>query len=767
MDTTDAPPVPVPKTKTKAKARYLKRKKERRKLSKSKNKDKKAKERSRSGDDVEYEEDREDGEGEGREEEEEEGSVVAQVGMGDEGEQGEEEEAGEEEEEEEEIQKVERRPKKRRKVSIGPDAVEAVHHTTRTKHTETSPPIQNSPPPIPQTALPIFPLPTHPSAPSNLKTTLALQGLDRALVDAEIVPPGRTVAVKIGSDKDRMEEFQFGFGEGDEEREEWTRTGLSEKMSRRLVELGITELFAVQTCLLPFLLPRNATHKALYQPYNPPRDVCVCAPTGSGKTLAYAIPIVEILSTRITTRLRALIVLPTRDLVMQVRETFEEISKGRGLKIGTATGQHSFTHEQGQLVGDIRYSLLGGSSKLDILISTPGRLIDHLNDTPNFTLQHLRFLVIDEADRLLAQSFQDWLGSVVGTLRPPSHVFDGIGSSNLIPDALSPAFHHLLPLHHRHHPNVLYPDPTSFSPFPTEHKHASCQKLLFSATLTRDPGKIAALELRDPKYFVVQGGPAASGIDGEDEEEDVILDVVSERFTMPATLKEHMIICTTYNKPLVFFHLVHTRLKTFVQSQESQISQSQNSFSALVFTKSAESTNRLVRLFEFFQVAREKESKESKEDTGMDTTNTGGMDTMDTTVIARAYSSDLPPSERKSILEEFKAGKIQILISSDLISRGIDLPNITHVISYDTPVDIRKYVHRLGRTARAGRVGEGWTLVEEQEARHFKLMLKTANHLSHVKRVRIGEGALEGLVKSYETALGNLKEVYTHSHSRS
>ncbi|KAJ3828447.1 DEAD-domain-containing protein [Lentinula raphanica] len=725
---------PVPKAKTKAKERYLKRKKERRKVNKSKNKKTVAAAARSQARDV----GEEDGE---REEEEEE--IHEEV------------EEGEEEEEIQEEIVIEKRPKKRRKLSIEPEAART-KHTKRTKHTD---PIQNSPPPIPQTALPIFPLPTHPSAPSNLKTTLALQGLDRALVDAEVVPPGRTMAVKIGSDKDR---WKFLFGFGSDSIEEWTKTGLSEKMSRRLVELGITELFAVQTCLLPFLLPRNATQRALYQPYNPPRDVCVCAPTGSGKTLAYAIPIVEILSTRITTRLRALIVLPTRDLVMQVRETFEEISKGRGLKIGTATGQHSFTHEQGQLVEDIPYSLLGGCSKLDILISTPGRLIDHLNDTPNFTLQHLRFLVIDEADRLLAQSFQDWLGSVVGALRPPSHVFDGFGSSNLIPipDALSPAFHHLLPLHHHHHPNFLYPDPTAFSSFPTEHKHASCQKLLFSATLTRDPGKIAALELRDPKYFVVQGGPAARGIDEEDKEEDVILDVVSERFTMPATLKEHMIICTTYNKPLVFFHLVHTRLKTLVQSQsQSQKIQTQNSFNALVFTKSAESTNRLVRLFEFFQVARE---KESKEDTG--------MDTMDTTVIARAYSSDLPPSERKSILEEFKAGKIQILISSDLISRGIDLPNITHVISYDSPVDIRKYVHRLGRTARAGRDGQGWTLVEEQEARHFKLMLKTANHLSHVKRVRIGEREekeLEGLVKSYETALGNLKEVYAHSHSRS
>lgn len=64
-------------------------------------------------------------------------------------------------------------------------------------------------------------------------------------------------------------------------------------------------------------------------------------------------------------------------------------------------------------------SLLGGSSKLDILIATPGRLMDHLASTPNFTLQHLRFLVIDEADRLLNQSFQNWLTQVLAYTRPP------------------------------------------------------------------------------------------------------------------------------------------------------------------------------------------------------------------------------------------------------------------------------------------------------------------------------------------------------------
>jgi ATP-dependent RNA helicase DDX51/DBP6 len=64
------------------------------------------------------------------------------------------------------------------------------------------------------------------------------------------------------------------------------------------------------------------------------------------------------------------------------------------------------------------------------------------------------------------------------------------------------------------------------------------------------------------------------------------------------------------------------------------------------------------------------------------------------------------------------------LISSDLISRGMDINHVSHVINYDTPIDIRKYIHRVGRTARAGREGDAWTLVEEQEVRGFVFLVK-------------------------------------------
>ncbi|PFH53179.1 hypothetical protein AMATHDRAFT_138341 [Amanita thiersii Skay4041] len=527
--------------------------------------------------------------------------------------------------------------------------------------------------------LPSFPLPTLPDAPS--KADLAMQGLDDALVEAELISPSQVLQLPPDEEED-------------------TSIGLSSKMRRCLKELGIQELFAVQTRLLPFLLGKSGRHGSLYMPYNPPRDVCVSAPTGSGKTLAYAIPIVELLSTRVITRLRALIILPTRDLVSQVRETLEAVSKGRGLKIGIASGQHSFSHEQSLLIANQSPNIHGGSSKVDILICTPGRLMDHLNATPNFSLQHLRFLVIDEADRLLAQSFQDWLTHILAVIRPPRQPNNNQGETAklTIIDSVSPAYTHTLV------------DET-ISTLTGERKESSCQKLLFSATLTRDPGKIAGLELRHPKYFVVQERKLTAG-------EPDVPELVMEKFTMPTTLKEHMIICESSLKPLIFFYLIHVHSVT----------------NALVFTKSAESTLRLVHLLSYFEdslVAAANPNAKQK-------------------VIARAYSSDLPIIERRAILEKFKTQQINILICSDLISRGIDIDHVSHVVSYDTAIDMRKYVHRAGRTARAGRSGNTWTLVEEQEARYFKQMLRESDHLDKVKRLKVTEKDIAPLVSHYE-----------------
>ena len=137
--------------------------------------------------------------------------------------------------------------------------------------------------------------------------------------------------------------------------------------------------------------------------------------------------------------------------------------------------------------------------------------------------------MIDEADRLLAQSFQNWLAQVLAATRFPTTTENSHSSSSKSDDDnldLKPT----LPLNDPM-PDGVAPTFTPSLPFPvvpvthTDHKMTSCQKLLFSATLTRDPSKIATLDLQDPKYFIVQGS-----------DQGEILDVIMEKFSMPSTL---------------------------------------------------------------------------------------------------------------------------------------------------------------------------------------------------------------------------------------
>lgn len=103
------------------------------------------------------------------------------------------------------------------------------------------------------------------------------------------------------------------------------------------------------------------------------------------------------------------------------------------------------------------------------------------------------------------------------------------------------------------------------------------------------------------------------------------------------------------------------------------------------------------------------------------------------------------------------------LICSDLIARGIDLESVDTVISYDVPLYMKKYIHRVGRTARAGREGDAYTLVEQQEARHFKEMLRKSGHLSEVKNVKVPRTTLEPFIDDYKTALSDLGSSLTTS----
>ena len=181
---------------------------------------------------------------------------------------------------------------------------------------------------------------------------------------------------------------------------------LSPVIQENLNALHITSFFPVQSTLIPILLTNNRS-SCIY-----PRDICCSAPTGSGKTLAYAVPLVQVLHSRSIVRLRALVLLPSRELAQQVYQVLCEVARNTGLHIGLSTGQNSFEEDEELLVGPKPPSLPSarlfnpqiyppppgplGRSLVDILVCTPGRLQDHVQYTPGFTLQHLRFLVLDE-----------------------------------------------------------------------------------------------------------------------------------------------------------------------------------------------------------------------------------------------------------------------------------------------------------------------------------------------------------------------------------
>jgi ATP-dependent RNA helicase DDX51/DBP6 len=446
--------------------------------------------------------------------------------------------------------------------------------------------------------------------------------------------------------------------------------GLSNELVEACMHHGMDAFFAVQTAVIPRIL-------------HPSGDVYVHAPTGSGKTLAYVLPIVQALSTRRIVRLRALVVVPTRDLAIQVRQVFDTFTKGTVVKVAGLYGQNTFKEEQSMLVDD--EGDVGGSSRVDVLVCTPGRLVDHLQQTRRFTLQHVKYLVVDEVDRLVSQSFQEWLPFTVEALERCHQSVQTVGggvdgvAGRLIPTTdLS----------------LRRPD--------------RVQKLLLSATLTNDVEQLAHLSLYKMQCISIRDGDSA--------------------ITVPSTLTESIVTMEASDKPLHVLHLMLTKQLSAV----------------LCFCKSVDSAQRLCRLIRsFFDLGR-----------------------LSSTFTVEDLTGQMDMAQRKNILKRFKQGDIQLLVCSDLVARGIDLDNVNAVIVYDMPNNVNTYVHRIGRCARAGKVGQSWVLVENEEARAFKDMMRAANRWELIKRVKVKPGELEYLQAVYQDALDVLERVY-HPTKRS
>ncbi|XP_009462014.1 PREDICTED: ATP-dependent RNA helicase DDX51 [Nipponia nippon] len=455
--------------------------------------------------------------------------------------------------------------------------------------------------------------------------------------------------------------------------------GIHPRLLKKLQMNGIESFFPVQAEVIPAILQSASNGYLMGQGGYRPKDICVSAPTGSGKTLSFVIPIVQVLLDRVVCQVRALVVLPTKELAQQVSKVFNIYTDGTGLKVVLITGQKSFAKEQEMLV---QKKVTGYCSLADIIVATPGRLTDHISQTPGFSLTQLRFLIIDEADRMIDDMHQNCLNQIV---KAAFQVENGSGS------------------------NVLF---QRTKPGPITAASSYCpqiplQKLLFSATLTQDPEKLQQLDLFQPRLFTSAYSEKNTLGDGTETEQDT-----NKKYTLPEGLSQCYVPCDLNSKPLLLLHFMLTMKFTRV----------------LCFTNSREASHRLFLLVQAF----------------------GG-------VTVAEFSSRLPPNERQRTMKEFEQGKIQLLISTDATARGIDVKGVNYVINYDAPQFIRTYVHRVGRTARAGKAGVAFSLVLRIQERRFLRMLKDAG-IQDIKKHPVKGNSLKPLVQQYEEALRKLEK---------
>eukprot|EP01052_Picozoa_sp_SAG31_P034021 SAG31_NODE_3916_length_3753_cov_2.384131_4_plen_396_part_00 len=350
--------------------------------------------------------------------------------------------------------------------------------------------------------------------------------------------------------------------------------------------------------------------------------------------------------------LRAVILLPTQDLARQVFQVFEALIQGAGLDL--ALSQSERTSAQHQLVS--------AGSAVDIVVATPGRLVASMKrdggKDGQYSLNQLRWLVIDDADRLLQQSFQDWVPTVMGALPKLPAMECATTGARKRPPGLSACNWAVLR------------DPGRHSVQAIADGGSGLRKLVLSATLTQNPAKLFALQLNHPLSLHATEDTAA-------------------RYVLPARLTEQAMVIPTHLKPLAVVQILHDFAQMQHQQDEDGTMVGGSKMmppATVIFASTVEATHRLFRLLQLF-----------------------GPFTV------AEYSSKLSSARRAEILSQLANGHVHVVVCSDVMTRGIDVAAIRLVINYDNPSHVKTYIHRVGRTARAGKGGTAVTLLRRED----------------------------------------------------
>jgi ATP-dependent RNA helicase RhlE len=324
------------------------------------------------------------------------------------------------------------------------------------------------------------------------------------------------------------------------------------------------------------------------------RDVLASAQTGSGKTAAFALPVLQLLLDATPDKprpVRALILAPTRELAAQTGETLRSLSQQlpQALKVVTVFGGVSINP---QMMG-----LRGGA---DIVVATPGRLLDLVNSNA-LSLASVSLLVLDEADRLLDMGFAEELGQILA----------------------------LLP--------------------------AQRQNLFYSATFPPAVQVLAKQLLHDPVHLEVLVEPQG--------EPDIVQRAIAVDTGQRTQLLRHLITQNAWRRVLVFVATKHAAEMVADKLRKARIN-------------------------------------------------------------AEPFHGELSQGKRTQVLADFKASRLKVVIATDVASRGLDIAQLPVVVNYDLPRSPQDYIHRIGRTGRAGESGVALSFVSADTLAHFRLIEK-------------------------------------------
>ena len=420
------------------------------------------------------------------------------------------------------------------------------------------------------------------------------------------------------------------------------------------------------------------------------RDVVVRSETGSGKTMTFLLPLSQALASISSPRrverkdgTLAIVLSPTRELAAQVHTWARSVLRTTPWIVsGIVSGGEKPKSEKARL-----------RKGITLLVCTPGRLLYHLQNTQSFRTDCLRWLVLDEADRLMDLGFEAQLKSIITELQQ------------------------------RHRTPLIQAEPTDSM----KSTKLPWQTVLLSATQSKSVSTLVGVALDRPAYVdASQQGKRSedaknakdSQVAGEDDTEEL-------QFTIPKQLSQHVALV---DSPHRLTHLIgFLRDQMMIQSRDATASSASPSGGkgtgcrVVVFLTTCATVDFHYELL----TALSKVAVSSEGRTGV-TAGLGDVSNLAGVMRGRIYRlhGEVPQNDRMKTFRQFCSGESGILLCTDVAARGLDMPDVDWIVQYDPPSEMTEYVHRIGRTARRGRAGSSLLMLRPCEASYVMMLKK-------------------------------------------